>query len=132
MLTITGSIACHETTAPSTELPVNFRFGFAPLAPSASLVAAGRDVIGVMVRTIPCNFRHGGSASLSGNRLDITVTLVDLGPVPCAVLPGASVDSVVVLGVPAGTYDTALHLRILSGGTAIDSTIAREAITKGS
>jgi hypothetical protein len=83
-----------------------------------------------MVRTLPCNFESGGSAALTGDRLDVTITLIDLGPVPCAALPGSSVDSVVVHGVPAGAYDANLHLRIVSGGTAIDSTIARQAITK--
>ena len=105
-----------DSTAPAAPLPVEFRRGFATLAPSASIDAFGRDVLGVMVRPLPCNYQSGGSATLAGSRLDIVITLIDLGPVPCAVLPGSSVDSVVVHGVPAGTYDAALHLRVVSGG----------------
>ena len=130
LLTVIGSSACHDSTAPATELPVEFRRGFTPAtAASGSINAAGRDVIAVMVRTLPCNFQSGGTATLTGDRLDVTITLVDLGPIPCAVLPGAAVDSVLVHGAPAGAYDANLHLRILSGGTTIDSTIARQSIT---
>lgn len=133
LLTVVGASACRNTTEASTELPVEFRRGFTSLvAASAGISASGRDVIAVMVRTLPCNFQSGGSAALTGDRLDVTITLIDLGPVPCAVLPGTSVDSVVVHGVPAGEYDASLHLRIVSGSTAVDSTIARQSITKGS
>jgi hypothetical protein len=82
-----------------------------------------------MVRTLPCNFQSGGSAALTGDRLDVTITLIDRGPIPCALVQGSSVDSVLVHGLPAGAYAANLHLRILSGGTAIDSTIARQSIT---
>lgn len=133
LLIVIGISACRETTAPSAELPVEFRRGFVPaVAPSGNISVVGQDVIAVMVRTLPCNFQTGGSAALIGNRLDVSIALIDLGPVPCAVLPGSSVDSVVVHGIPAGAYDASLHLRILSGGITIDSTIARQAITKGS
>ena len=131
LLTVILSSACRETTAPSADLPVEFRRGFEPVAAASQVIgASGRDVIAVMVRTLPCNFQSGGSASMTGDRLDITIALIDLGPVPCAALPGSSVDSVVVHGVPAGAYDARLHLRIEPGGRAIDSTIARQSIAK--
>jgi hypothetical protein len=133
LLIVIGASACRETTAPSAELPIEFRRGFGPVvAPSGSIGVFGRDVIAVMARTLPCNFQTGGSAALIGDRLEVSITLIDLGPVPCAALPGSSVDSVVVHGVPAGAYDASLHLRIRSEGMTIDSTIARQAITKGS
>ena len=129
--TAVGFVACRETTAPSAELPVEFRRGFEPPgAASGSIATLGPDFIAVMVRTLPCNFQSGASATLAGNRLDVTITLIDLGPVPCAVLPGASVDSVLVHGAPPGSYNVNLHLRTVSGGTSIDSTIAHQAITK--
>jgi hypothetical protein len=129
---VIGASACHDSTAPAAPLPVEFRRGFATLATSASIDAFGRDVLGVMVRPLPCNYQSGGSATLADGRLDVVITLIDLGPVPCAVLPGSSVDSVVVHGVPAGTFDAALHLRVVSGATAVDSIIARQTVTKGS
>lgn len=130
LATVLGGSACHDSTAPAAALPVEFRRGFATLATSARIDASGRDVIGIMVRPLPCNFQSGGSATLAGSRLDIVITLIDLGPVPCAVLPGSSVDSVVVHGVPTGAYDAALHLRVVSGATTVDSTIARQTVTK--
>src|SRR6476661_1173305 len=79
LLTALSFSACRDITAP-TELPVEFRRGVGPVAAaSGSVSTLGPDVVAVMVRTLPCNFQSGGSAALTGDRLDITITLIDRG-----------------------------------------------------
>ena len=55
LLTVIGSSACRETTAPSAELPVEFRRGFGPVAAASGSISA----LGTR-----CHRRHGSNAAV--------------------------------------------------------------------
>jgi hypothetical protein len=131
LLLCAGATACSGSPyEPATVLPVEFTVTEqAESAPTATIDNVGDQVIGTIVRPNVCGYLNGASATLDHGSLNMTVTLISQGPVPCHFVTGSLLYQIVVHGAPSGANDVALHFRIVVGAIATDSTVARQRLS---
>jgi hypothetical protein len=136
VLLIVGAAACssgllEESSNPPSGLPVTVSTTFTPgiLPATGSITGKGDSVVALISWPAVCGRTVSADAGTTSSGLAITVLLSADGVQSCTPLNGMTLYRAVVHGVSAGTTRASAHLRLVTNGANVDSTIVTSTVS---
>jgi len=130
-----GAAACsggllEASTAAPSGLPVSFTTTFVPgVSPAAGTITGkGDSVVALVTWPAVCNRTTSAEAGTTSGGLVITILLTSQGVQNCSPLNGMTLYRASVHGVSAGTMTASAHVRLVTNGANIDSTIVSSTV----
>ena len=107
-------------------LTTTFSQGIVPT--SGSIFGAGDSVIATVTRPATCGRTVSAVAGTSDAGLVITLMLAASGVQNCTPLNGMTTYRAALHGIPAGSYDASVHVRLMTNGANSDTAVARATV----
>ena len=130
VLLVLGSAACsgglfEASTAPPSGLPVSVTTSLVPgiVPATGTITGAGDSVVALVSWPATCNRTQTADAGMTAGGLVITVLLTAHGVQNCLPVNGMTLYRASVHGVAAGTFVASAHVRLLTNGANLDSSI---------
>jgi hypothetical protein len=121
----------EASTEPPTGVPVTVTTSFAAgiLPTSGSVTGKADSVVAIVSRPATCGKTLSADAGTRGAELVVTIVLTADAVQSCSPLNGMMTYRAAVHGLPAGTRDASIHVRLQTLGTNSDTSVAHATIT---
>jgi hypothetical protein len=118
------------TTEPPSGIPVVVTTSFSPgiVATSGSVIGKGDSIVATVTRPATCGSALSADAGTAGAELVVTIVLSADAVQSCSALNGMTTYRATVHGLPAGTRDASVHVRLETLGSRSDTTVAHATV----